>query len=320
MQPQTKEIEEKTGSLFGNLFVAFDDENFKRSVELFRKRFDDNGFDLTYFKGKNCLDLGCGGGRYSIALSLLGANSVVGMDVSETGIADARKRAEKLGITNTTFEVGSAYDLPFKDGQFDCVIFSGVLMHTRYPEKAVEEISRVLNKGGMVYMLVYATEGVRWPLVSMLRNISQKIGFEMFDQALKEASLDVNKRRTYLDDLFVPLIDFYSWERLTDLLSKNGFENIERFKKGRLDHEENITAYYNDLRGFKELFEAGAHLKGKISEADSTLFKGGADICNAVLNYVGSVKEEVEKGKISEEEGKKVVMGQGHHRLTAIKR
>jgi len=43
-------------------------------------------------KGKRCLDAGCGGGRYSIALASLGAKDVIGVDLSRTLIADARRR------------------------------------------------------------------------------------------------------------------------------------------------------------------------------------------------------------------------------------
>jgi 2-polyprenyl-3-methyl-5-hydroxy-6-metoxy-1,4-benzoquinol methylase len=64
-------IIQNTGELFGNLFAAFDQENFLRSVSLFEKRFRENEFDVSFFQGKKCLDLGCGGGRYSIATSIL---------------------------------------------------------------------------------------------------------------------------------------------------------------------------------------------------------------------------------------------------------
>ncbi len=231
-----KNIAKETGELFGSLFVAFDEVNFLKSVDLFKRRFEQNNFDLNYFKGKKCLDLGCGGGRYSIALSLLGAEHVTGVDVSETGIADARMRAEKLNITNTDFVVYEGDILPFQDEEFDCVIWSGVLMHMENPELAMQEVSRIVKKSGMIYMLVYATGGVRWPMVNQLRNLSGYITLEKMDLAFKTSGLDVNKRRTYLDDLYVPLIDFYTFDRLNALLKKNGFENCTRWQKGRLDH------------------------------------------------------------------------------------
>lgn len=121
------EQELNTGALFGNLFSAYDDEAFKHSVGLFANRFRQNEFDLDWFRGKSCLDAGCGmwdvgcGGRYSIALAHLGAASVSGVDISAEGIEDARRRAADLACQNVTFKVASSDILPFSDGQFDCV-------------------------------------------------------------------------------------------------------------------------------------------------------------------------------------------------------
>ena len=143
MQDDHTRQERATGRLFGNLFAAYDDEAFKRSVGLFEARFKEVGFDTEWFRGKKCLDAGCGGGRYSIALAHLGAGQVTGVDLSEMGIADARERAAQLGAEHVCFKVGSVAQLPFDDATFDCVIHSGVLQHTADPVKVVNELSRV---------------------------------------------------------------------------------------------------------------------------------------------------------------------------------
>lgn len=313
-------IESQTGKLFGNLFSAYDSKNYLRSVELFRQRFEDNGFDISYFKNKKCLDLGCGGGRYSIALAMLGAKEVTGVDVSKEAIQDANRRASDLQIENVNFIQNSAESLPFQDSHFDFVIFSGVLMHMENPEKGLSEISRVLKSGGLVYMLVYATEGVRWPLINILRNFSKEIGFDNFDKALTQSGeLDVNKRRTYLDDLFVPVIDFYSEDRLRKLLQSHGFREIDRWKRGKLDHEESLESYYEDLNKLKKLFVSGTEMKPKFSPRVHLLFKSGAEICTACTHYVEAISEQVKKGNLNEELAREMVIGQGHHRITAIK-
>ena len=72
------ELETRTGRLFGDLWHYLDDEQFEQSVALFASRFEANGFDLSWFEGKKCLDVGCGGGRYTIAIGRLGAGQVVG--------------------------------------------------------------------------------------------------------------------------------------------------------------------------------------------------------------------------------------------------
>jgi ubiquinone/menaquinone biosynthesis C-methylase UbiE len=314
-----KSIAKETGDLFGSLFVAFNEVNFLKSVELFKKRFEENNFDLNYFKDKKCLDLGCGGGRYSIALSLLGAKRVTGVDVSETGIADAKMRAEQLKITNTDFVVYDGDKLPFNDEEFDCVIWSGVLMHMENPELAMKEVSRIVKKSGMIYMLVYATGGIRWPMVNQLRNLASYITLQKMDLAFKTSGLDVNKRRTYLDDLYVPLIDFYSFNRLNNLLKKNGFENCTRSKKGRLDHEENLDSYIKDLNGFNQLFEEASSLNEVFSATEMKVLNKAKKFIVSVVEYAKSVNKLFLNGELTEHQAREIVIGQGHHRIIAYK-
>ena len=163
-------------------------------MKLLQDRFAENDFPLGWFVGKKCLDVGCGGGRYSLALSSLGVESVTGIDISKESISDARLRAIQLGIENVDFCVGSVTELPFEDESFDCVLFSGVLMHVANPIAALDELSRVVKSRGMLYLLVYATEGVRWPLIQMLRPICQSVGFERLDQAVAMSGLAANRR------------------------------------------------------------------------------------------------------------------------------
>lgn len=306
----TKSAELATGELFGNLFAAYDDAGFKFSVDLFERRFRDGGFDLAWFRGKTCLDAGCGGGRYSIAMAKLGAAHVTGIDLSEVGIADAKRRASELGAGHVKFDVGSVTALPYADNSFDCVISSGVMMHTTDPVKMLAELCRVLKPGGMLYMLVYATEGLRWPMVQMLRPIAQHIGFEAMDAAVAKAGMPAPRRRTYLDDLFVPCIDFYTWQCLEGMLRANGLENAQRWTKGRLDHEETLDTYTKDLSGFLEVFQA----------VPGDTARGATAICQSVLNHATAIAEDVRADRLTEAEGRKLAIGQGHHRFTAWKR
>ncbi len=315
----SKKIEEKTGDLFGRLFPAYDELSYLRSMELFPKRLKANRFPLKWFQDKVCLDAGCGNGRYSIALSLMGARKVFGIDISKEAIKDARRRAENLNILNVKFKVASIEILPFVDKYFDTVICSGVLHHTLCPEKAMAEISRVLRPGGLLYILLYATGGIRWPLVQILRNLAKQIGFKALDLALSSAGLAVNKRRTYLDDLFVPIIDFYTWERCRNMLQKYGFEKIKRWDKGRFDHEESLDAYQADLEGFKLLFKSGTGSSIAKLRQHRKLFYAGERICSACIDYVSKMRDAVKRGRISNKEARRIVIGQGHHRIIAWK-
>lgn len=314
------EREKKTGELFSKLFPAYDDKAFLASLELFQKRFDENNFPLEWFENKVILDAGCGGGRYSLAVSLLGAKEVKGIDLGKASIADAENRKRKLGISNVEFMVGSVENIPFPDNYFDGVIFSGVLQHLGNPCAVVDEISRVVRKGGMVYLLVYATEGVRWPLVQILRPIAQKIGFEEMDRILDVAGFKVNRRRTYLDDMFVPYIDFYSWQCLKGILNKAGFDEIFRWKAGRLDHEESLGAYHKDLLGFYQIFHAFSeqYIAAGLTE-HKAIIDSAVLLSESAVKYIETMMKQVKNGEISNQEAMNMVVGQGHHRVIAWK-
>ena len=222
------EVEARTGQLFGDLWHKLDDEQFEQSVALFASRFEANDFDLSWLEGKKCLDVGCGGGRYSIAMGRLGAGQVVGCDLSDGGLADARARA--AGMSNVAFEPASALDLPFDDGSFDFVCCSGVLHHTTDADKGLDELTRVLLPGGKLYLLLYGSGGLRWAASGALRPIAQDLGYEFMDRAVEKAGLPANNRRNFLDDFFVPIVTFVDWETLHSKLAARGLNisNIGR--------------------------------------------------------------------------------------------
>lgn len=89
-------VEQQTGELFGSLWHRLTDEQYQESVDLFRKRFEANDFDLAWFEGKKCLDAGTGSGRYAVAMAMHGASEVIGVDVSTSGLDTPLHRPVKI--------------------------------------------------------------------------------------------------------------------------------------------------------------------------------------------------------------------------------
>jgi SAM-dependent methyltransferase len=315
---QADRIEQQTGDLYGKLWRAYDDPLFLQSVELFEKRLDLAGFDRERIIGKKCLDAGCGGGRNSIALAMIGAESVTGIDIGVVGLADARARTEAFGIPNVSYAQASVLETPFGREEFDFIWCAGVLMHTVDSHAALVELNRILRPGGYLYLLVYATGGLRWPMVQLLRPIAAAIGEESISRAIDAAGLPANKRRTYLDDLFVPMIDFFTWQRLESLLRITGFNSAERWpEKARLDHEASLSNYRADLAGYLGLFLAGE--SSSPEGIERRLFHHGREIAEAVVNTVDLAIASVDVGQLSEADAMSIIIGQGHHRVVVRK-
>ena len=255
----------KTAELYGDLWRRYSNELFEESVQLFYRRFEANGFDLKWFEGKRCLDVGCGGGRYSIAMARLGAE-VAGIDISGEGLEDARKRVRSEKVT---FQEADACHLSFPDASFDFVCCSGVLHHIPSSWMVWNEIARVLKPGGLLYLMVYGAGGLRWPLVGQMRRIARDIGYRIVNEVSLRI-LPINKQRTFLDDLFVPYIQFAPLVITLSQLKASGWDNIELWEKGKLDHEASRGALRQDLEYWGLLFrnlpgEDAKRMVGKIS-------------------------------------------------------
>jgi tRNA (mo5U34)-methyltransferase len=92
--------------------------------------------DLT---GATVLDIGCNGGFYCIQMKQRNAKRVLGIDVDDRYLNQARFAAETLGL-DIEFEKRSVYTADEIAGQFDYVLFMGVFYHLRYPLYALDRI------------------------------------------------------------------------------------------------------------------------------------------------------------------------------------
>jgi ubiquinone/menaquinone biosynthesis C-methylase UbiE len=103
---------------------------------------------LGNVRGKDILEIGCGGGQNSIVLAKWGARAV-GLDISENQIKYARKLAGKEGV-KVTFHLGNMENLGvFGDETFDTVLSSFALSYVDDLEKTFQEVFRVLRKSGL---------------------------------------------------------------------------------------------------------------------------------------------------------------------------
>ena len=90
------------------------------------------------------LDFGCLNGDAVPTYRSYGAHRIIGIDISEKGIARA---TEKYGDI-AEFHVCDAHNLAFLENEtVDCVVGTAILHHLAF-EQAIREVIRVLKKGG----------------------------------------------------------------------------------------------------------------------------------------------------------------------------
>lgn len=121
----------KTADRFQGLETFFHKIREKAIVRLIKK----------YGKGDKYLDAGCGTG---LILRHLPENSM-GLDLNPRNLDKAKKYAPCAHLIEGDIEA-----MPFPDKKFNTVICSEVLEHLLYPQKAVKEIKRILESGGIL--------------------------------------------------------------------------------------------------------------------------------------------------------------------------
>ena len=104
--------------------------------------------------GARVLDCAAGTGEFSLAAAKK-AGSVLCTDLSESMLAQARKKAAKRGVTNIRFAGRDITALPDQGGSYDAVIAANVLHLLPDPAPAARELWRVTAPGGRLILPTY---------------------------------------------------------------------------------------------------------------------------------------------------------------------
>ena len=81
---------------------------------------------------------------------------MVGVDLADSMLAVATRKAQAMGMKHVTFRTGDVTTLPFDAASFDAVISRFCLMFLLEIPKALKDIARVLKPGGYVAAAVWS--------------------------------------------------------------------------------------------------------------------------------------------------------------------
>jgi ubiquinone/menaquinone biosynthesis C-methylase UbiE len=109
---------------------------------------------LNLRPGQRVLDVGCGsGGALPAVLDRISpGGQAVGVDLSETMIAEARRRWASPDRP-LRFEIADARALPFETGSFDACRTDRMMSHVPQPEAALAEMLRVTRPSGRIAVI-----------------------------------------------------------------------------------------------------------------------------------------------------------------------
>jgi 2-polyprenyl-3-methyl-5-hydroxy-6-metoxy-1,4-benzoquinol methylase len=143
--------------------------------------------------GERVLDIGCGEGTFTAVIAAAGAHPI-GVEVAESAID--RARAAHPGLDFRLAPIGGP--LPLEDATFDLVWASEVIEHVADTAAWLNELRRVLKRGGRIL----TTTPNHTRLLIALR------GLERYSEPLGDH------------------LHLYTRRSLRDTLSGQGFENI----------------------------------------------------------------------------------------------
>lgn len=210
-------------------FFETGEEHISSVVAEIRRVFD------AEFSPKNALDYGCGVGRLVFPLTKVSEN-VTGVDISKPMLAEARANAERMGITNATFQSVDEF-LSSKEAKFDLVHSLIVFQHIE-PKLGLELLREVISrmKIGGFGALQFTYEHVG--------TTAEKLRF----RAYRDLPLVYKVRNLVLRKKDEPLMSIYSYD-LHDLLAVFRDYSGERFMMQFTDHGFlGVTIYFQRVK------------------------------------------------------------------------
>jgi SAM-dependent methyltransferase len=141
------------------------------------------------------LDAGCGSGRFMVELARRG--TVIGVELSDTSVALAQRRAIGEVIA------GSVLEMPFPDASFDLAVSLDVIEHLEDDLAALRELRRTVAPGGALLVTVPAYQWL-WSGHDEINHHHRRYTRRSLQRVAEQAGWN-QVRTTYFNSLLLPV-------------------------------------------------------------------------------------------------------------------
>jgi SAM-dependent methyltransferase len=190
-----------------------------------------------WFKGKDVIDCGSGGGRWSYGLAQLGAN-ITAVDINQSAI-DATKEVLKDIPVQKNFILAPLEELtahlpPGK--KYDLAWSWGVLHHCSSFNTAFRQVMDCVKDGGFIYLYLYGRESVSYEQdINLFKNRVFYNTLGTWEEKEKFLIDKANGDKTKLHqnhDIYSPLLNRrLEFSYVKQMLEENGFTDVTRTVK-----------------------------------------------------------------------------------------
>ncbi|MFC9257515.1 class I SAM-dependent methyltransferase [Amycolatopsis thailandensis] len=164
--------------------------------------------------GGRLADIGCGRGGPGLWVAARTDATLTGVDIAETALASAWRRAEAMGVEAVEFRVGSFEGTGLDDGSFEAVMSVDALLFAPDKPRACAEFARILTPGGRLLVTTWDFDGQpanRPPQVADHRPLLEAAGFDVLSYEETPDWRTLQRRAMEL-----------SLERVNDLAAESG--------------------------------------------------------------------------------------------------
>lgn len=216
---------------------SLDHPEFRKEATDYVLQF--TGLPESWFTGKSVIDVGCGAGRYSWAMSKLGAN-VLSVDQSAHGLEKTAEVCREFpGHRTKQVDLLKPLDL---DETFDMVWSFGVLHHTGDTYGAFCRVAPLVRPGGYLFLMLYGEPRLDQPddfaevaEYDLWRRRTRNMTLVERLRAIREG-MDAHQFRAhgdlliegYFDAISPRINDLYTFDEIENWLLSHGFSHIRR--------------------------------------------------------------------------------------------